>query len=424
MKNTERALDNGEHVHERASAKGVVRLIMLSGVGIACFVTCAAYRHLPTAAEGGASEQIKRRLEYPAIADTIVADAVGRLATPRPGVAEGRSRDAVKADAHRIIANAYERISARRSRSAADTERQLNLMRKSLLQDPSSSTAAVIDFLKTRKDAPTGLPFRVGEGGRLSCTPSFRVALLDILGELDTGAAAVHAAKVFERKDAADEWAVALRDLARWHCDRPNQPEVIARLEEMIRHRPWSEQPTVGFLNALDIAVHCDATHLMPELSDFMSPDRNDGLPYAAFLAVDRMAMRRPEATLNFLLTNPDTLSEQPFARAGYFARADVRCAAQRAAVENYLLRADLAGGERSKFIELFPNFNQAMSYNLLTPNVSLDRSWMAENDLAAMECVRAWLSDLRFAHIRPDLELLARRLQMHAASARRAGLL
>ena len=132
---------------------------------------------------------------------------------------------------------------------------------------------------------------------------------------------------------------------------------------------------------------------------------------HAAFLALDRLAAREPASVLSALLETPDLLAGREASRAGMFARADVQDPAQRALLERYLLDPAHAAAELDTFAGVYPNANAFLSANLLTTAPTMNRDIILRHDTAALAVVEGWISDPRFAQVRPQLERMRARL-------------
>ncbi len=294
------------------------------------------------------------------------------------------------------------------------------------LQDtkrPAESARAIVGFLDSGRDAETGLPFAVGPLHFLESAPTLRVDLLDLLGALEVGMAADYADKVFAAKTSADEWAIALRHLA-GGPDPDSLPRLEARFLELYRHPEWRAEPSAGFLHAMDVPVFLGATHLVPALAAEVVPDSGgSGLSYAASLAIDRLAQNHPSGTLGALGASLETLDSAPTFRASIFARADVSNPSQRALVELYLAAPSITDGEVRDFLDHFPNGSIIDSHNLLTDLTIVDLQGRAAADLAALEVVRQWGANPRFAGVRESLDAAEARIASYVESARAGGI-
>jgi hypothetical protein len=284
------------------------------------------------------------------------------------------------------------------------------------------ASAAVVRLLAARTDAPTGAGFKVGKDGLLEQPPTLRVFLLDQLARLDPAAAAAYAEKILASPDSPDEWAVALRNYARVQTTDAGKAYLRERVLTLLKHEPWRTEPSVGYLEAFDVAVFSGGPEVSKALTDLVRLKDNRAVAHAAFLALDRISQREPAALFNLLGTQPELMDGREVTRANYLARADVRDAAQRAAVEGYLLGARTTPQELDTFAGLFPNANYMISNNLLTQNATPTGAELAERDRAALATVDAWLADPRFAAQRPRLEKLRTRLQTFVSQAQAQG--
>jgi hypothetical protein len=150
-------------------------------------------------------------------------------------------------------------------------QRRLEELRQALSALPTNeASAAICRFLDSKADASTGQGFKVGPDGSLEESPTFRVFLLDFLGRLDPAAAAAYVQVVLSSMDSPDKWAVALRSCAAANATAEGLEFVTQKLREMLRHEPWQRPPSVGYLEAFDVAVHAVGTELMPDRSQIL----------------------------------------------------------------------------------------------------------------------------------------------------------
>jgi hypothetical protein len=273
------------------------------------------------------------------------------------------------------------------------------------------AVAELCELLGSGWDAPTGLGFKVGVGGFLEETPTFRVWLLDELSRIDPAAAAREARAILDVSESPDEWAVALRICARADGTEAGQAWVREQARELIRREAWLESPSTGLLEAFDLFVYTRDVEAVPELAALIRRKENRAVAHAAYLAVDRLILASPGAVLEVLVEHPALLEGRETTRGNYVARADVSDAGQRRLVEEYLLDPRRSWEELEAFAGVFPNANFMISNNLVTSNITLSGVELRRRDLAAAEVVREWSGDPRFDRLRPLLELLNRRL-------------
>jgi len=231
---------------------------------------------------------------------------------------------------------------------------------------------AIRQLLDSGTDASTGLGFKIGGGGALLEAPTLRTFLLDQLGALDPAAAAAYAREILNTSNSPDEWALALRNLARGDTSAEARTMLEAKTGELLRNEAWQRDPSVGYLEAFDTAVHLGGTTLLPPLTELVSKKDNQAVAHAAFLTLDRLTINQPAQTLAALNEHPDWMTGHEATRANYFARADIGDATQRQLVESYLLDSTRSPAELQTFVGVFPNANFMISHNLLTENVTL----------------------------------------------------
>ena len=294
--------------------------------------------------------------------------------------------------------------------SGTATEGDLEALKRTLLAaDPALATAAIRDFLATGRDARTGLDFALRPGGDLAA-PTLRVLLMDVLGRIakrdGTDAAAKVARETLEKKDSADEWAVALRNVA-WA--EPKATAYLAeKAREMLAFAPWRAAPTSGMLEAFDVIVFTKDASLTADLASAQS-DPNEQLRHAADVALDRLAAASPLDVMSYLNAHPTTLAERPMLRADYFAKADLTQPGQKTALEFYLGRPDIADAEKTKLLKALATPATFVSENLLTvPPPEPDD---AVREHAILAATHEWLTGKRFPALETQLLQLQRRL-------------
>jgi hypothetical protein len=302
------------------------------------------------------------------------------------------------------------------AQTADEKNRALARLREALASGAANGLATAIrEFLDTKTDASTGQGFKIGGNGSLLEAPTLRTFLLDQLAMLDPAAAAACASVILETSNSPDEWAIALRNLARGDAS----PEARALLEmkvgELLRNESWQREPSVGYLEAFDAAVDLGGTKLLPPLSDLVRKQDNQAVAHAAFLTLDRLVINQPAQTLAALSEHPEWMQGREETRANYFARADVGDAAQRRLVESYLLETSRSPAELQAFVGVFPNANFMISQNLLTSNATPDGAALARRDRDALRVVGEWLADPRFAGLQPQLQKMKQRLEEFA---------
>ncbi len=181
---------------------------------------------------------------------------------------------------------------------------------------------------------------------------------------------------------------------------------------ELLRRETWQQNPSSGYLEAFDVAVYLGGTNLVPDLSTLVRKYDNPAIAHAAYLAMDRLVINEPAAMLGDLQADPSLMQGREQTRADYFARADVRDPQQRQAIENYLLDSRTTAAELQQFIGVYPNANFMVSENLLTPVPTPKPGDLVARDAESLRVVNEWLSDARFAKLRPQLDRMKARLE------------
>lgn len=304
-------------------------------------------------------------------------------------------------------ANPIEQLLAKLEAGTA-SEADLDALKRTLLAaDPAVATAAIQAFLATGRDARTGLDFTLRPGGDLDA-PTLRVLLMDVLGRIAKRAGGTAAAQLaratLEKKDSADEWAIALRNVA-W-AEPKATAYLAAKAREMLAYAPWRTMPTSGLLEAFDVIVFTKDASLTADLAEAQNDPQ---LRHAADVALDRLAAASPLEVMNYLNANPALLNERPLLRADYFAKADLAAPGQKTALEFYLGRPDIAEAEKTKLLKALATPATFVSENLLTepPPVPDD----AARERAIRLAVGEWLAGKRFPPLQAQLLQLQRRL-------------
>lgn len=311
------------------------------------------------------------------------------------------------------LQNCYDSL---KSAPGAKTAKQLltELRAKLSAMPKDGAVLAIRQFLDSKEDVPTGQGLKIGPHGFLTEAPTLRTWLLDYLGQIDPAAAADYSKDILASMDSPDEWAVALRNLARGDATADGRALLEQKTAQMLQYQPWQQNPSLGYLEAFDVAVYLGGTSLLPTLTDLVQQQANSAVAYASYLALDRLVIAAPTTTLTALLADPASMQGRQATRADYFARADVRDPQQLQLVENYLLNPQISASEINTFANIFPNANYMISPNLLTQTATPAGNTLASIDSASLQAVQQWLSDPRFASLRPSLESTEARLQQY----------
>ncbi len=275
----------------------------------------------------------------------------------------------------------------------------------------AEAVAEIEGFLASGKDGTTGLEFGIGSGGVMEGWPTLRVFLLDLLLEIDPAAAARISQDILAKPTTADEWALALRNVARVEGDGANADFLQAKTEELIANAQWRENPSVGFLNAFDVLVHTRATASSPMLSGLIQDKGRRDLAHAAFLTLDRLVQREPVAMLEKLTADRALQESHPEMTAQQFARADLRDKRQREIVKTWLLGPARTANELRNFAGVFPNNNKMISNNLLTTEGNVSGDDLRTHDREVLDIVRQWREDAAFAPVAEHLGMMDARL-------------
>jgi hypothetical protein len=331
---------------------------------------------------------------------TKPAGTAAPSATPELTAETSAPRQAPKG----TIADFFERLRRREI-----TPAQLLAFREALLKgDPAKVIPAIRAFLATGQDVTTGLAFELGKGGSLERPPTFRLMLLDVLGQLSRTAKTNDAAEVSKQilatKQSPDEWAIAMRNVA-WQ-DPQSRAYLSSKFAEMLSNQPWRSKPSAGFLEAFDIAVFSGQVAMMEPLNEALQSEEPD-VQRAAAVALDRLAETAPLDVMRKLNGDPSLFADHPFLRADWFAKADLSDTAQRQAFETYLARPDVSLDEKGKALRALASPGQFLSDNLVTtPPPPAD-------DTARDAAINALLPDWarRFPTLAVPLTILRERL-------------
>jgi len=301
----------------------------------------------------------------------------------------------------------------------APGKESLASLREKLLAKPSSEAVAKIEeFLRNGKDSKTGLILKIGTRGKIEGWPTLRVFLLDLLLEIDPEAAARISREILTTETSADEWAIALRNVAKGERTEGNRDYLRTKTEELITNPEWQAQPSVGYLNAFDVLVYTGATESSPLLSGMIQrKDRRD-LAHAGFLTMARLVHRQPVDMLTRLKADRALQESRPEMTAQQFARADLRDTAQQAIVKSWLLDPSRRPTELQNFASIYPNNNQMISQNLLTSEDRVSGADLNAHDREVLKIIRDWRTDPAFESRSQYLEIMDRRVSQFVKSA------
>ena len=179
--------------------------------------------------------------------------------------------------------------------SAEETLAILIELRKVLASGSRKAGAeALLEFLKSGKNASTGLPFHLNNKGFLDHAPTLRVFAYDQLGSLDPNSAREYGYTVLDSKDSGAEWAIALRSIGKLMSPREASSNFyfLGKLEDLLGYDPWLEDPSMGFLQSFDAVVYSGNPALAGRLASLIiEASTLRAVRYAATLALDRMVL-------------------------------------------------------------------------------------------------------------------------------------
>jgi hypothetical protein len=288
----------------------------------------------------------------------------------------------------------------------------IDSLRGRLLEMGAAGAVAEIEgFLASGKDGATGQDFEIGSGGAMKGWPTLRVFLLDLLLEIDPAAAARIGREILTKPTSADEWALALRNVARGEASDADPDFLRTKTEELIANPEWRAEPSVGFLNAFDVLVHTRAIASAPLLSGLIQDKDRRDLAHAAFLTLDRLVQRETVSMLERLQADRALRESRPEMTAQQFARADLRDERQRELVKTWLLDQSRTPLELRNFAGTFPNNNKMISNNLLTTEERVSGEDLRAHDREVLEIVREWREDAEFAPVSEHLGAMEARL-------------
>jgi hypothetical protein len=290
-----------------------------------------------------------------------------------------------------------------------DARRELRDFRSSLAAMPKDEAVALIRSILDRgEDRPTGLAFEIAGDSSLTGWPTLRTFLLDALLAIDPAAAATISRDILSKPTTADEWALALRNVARSGNDAAY---LRAKTEQLILHPAWQADPSIGYLNAFDVLVHIGSTESTPLLSSLIQRKDRKDLAHAGFLTLDRLVQRQPVDELTRLAADTALQQSRPEMVAQQFARADLRDPEQQSLVKAWLLDPARQPAELRAFAGVYPNNNRFVSNNLLTRESAPSGDDLAAHDRAALQVLVAWQQDPSFAPVADHLAGMVSRL-------------
>ena len=274
---------------------------------------------------------------------------------------------------------------------------------------PEKATKYIENYFASNQDAQLASSFKVSKNGQLETAPTLRTALLDHLASINPEATATLSRDLLAEPTSADEWALALRNLARVEPDA--RDFLIKKTEELIRNPSWQTQPSIGYLNAFDTLAYVGATESTPLLSELVQRKDRQDLAHASFLTLDRLTLTNTETMLSLIANDLALQQSRPEMASQQLARADFRHEAQRQIIREWLLSPERTSTQLHSFAGTFPSGNMMISNNLLTTTQPFSGSELRDRDLRSLETIDTWLHLPEFEPIKEHLETMSRRL-------------
>ncbi len=298
-------------------------------------------------------------------------------------------------------------------------------VRSELLQyrNGAAATDALLTFLEQGHDTSLETPMQVGAGGELKEAPTTRVAMLDLLGELDSEEAAAYSRQVLETSSSSDEWAIALRNYA-WGVDNgASDPFLRTKVFELLTNSLWIAEPSAGFLESFDFVPYTHDPTLIAPLVNLTKKAQPSSVRRAAFLALERFVSQETTAGLEAVAQAETTEPFSPL-RADTMARADLTRPSDVQIVQEYLLSSRIDPKEFELFATMFPHGGQFAGHSLATTFQPKPLTELARRDAQALLVVRNWMSEPAFSDRQQELTQIYDRLVRLNESAVKGGYL
>lgn len=214
--------------------------------------------------------------------------------------------------------------------------------------------------------------------------------------------------------NSADEYALALRNLAWTNTSGGLDAELRGHFAQMLGRMDWAGQPTDGFLEAFDVGVAVRAVDaLATRITQPAAGEPGERQAEAAFIALDRIMLSDPSTVVAAFRADPAFLSGAPTHRASLLSRLDVRQPEQSRLLREYLLRPDVGAEEMDYFIGIFPNGNRVVGHRLVTADEGGGSAAnMALIDHAALGTLGSWVNDPAMAARRSAVQAMITRLE------------
>lgn len=286
---------------------------------------------------------------------------------------------------------------------------------------PEIAAATLIALLDSGDDAATGLEFAVGDEGVLDEAPTYRLALLDFLGQTEPESALAYSRSLLAKTDRPDEYALSLRNVAWLNHENELNDELVSAFSTLLDREAWRTAPTDGFLEAFDVAVAVGGPHMLTELVSVLRLTTPDGkvtepsVNRAAFIALDRVMLREPEMIAGIYTADPSFMDFAPNHRASILSRLDPGSPAQADALRTFLRMTPADAPELAYFGRIFPNANFFEGNRLVTSWENPTASRTRERDANALAFANDLLNDPAYSHSAPALQKIRTRLESFA---------
>lgn len=284
---------------------------------------------------------------------------------------------------------------------------------------PVAAIEQMLAFIGSRADLRTGLALQIRADGTVRAAHSLRALLLDWLSELDPDLAAAIALRELRQDGTAlapDVFAIHLRNLAKAELPTGEvRPVFEQALADLLGNAQWLENPTSAVAESLDLAVYLRAVEHAPLFVEWLRQPPAQPLSNAAALLLERLIDLEPIATGKALLAAAgpdDVISRQ---RARLLARIDPVDDAARQLLRDYLTHPQVSYGELKSFLLSFPNFDQTVSFNLLSDVPLVNARFTLEQRLQhALRQLLAWQADPALSHLAAPLQTAIERARYH----------
>lgn len=311
---------------------------------------------------------------------------------------------------------------AAKNRSVDEYRNAIEKLRLDYTKSPRNILLALVAELESGVDLHTGFPFVVGYHG-IAVPTTYRVFLLDILGDVDAVVASRVSRIVLDRSVSVDEWAVALRNIARESIAKED-PVLRPRLTELVRNREWSIGASRAFLESLDLVAATKQYELIPDLVNFVSSGDLPSVKNAAWLALERFSIIAGASFVNYILDSGLSSSLPPYVVANFVARLDPNKFHDRSTLTRYALAVDSQEGSWHEFEAIFPLHSMPIGPALVTNVHPRNLAQSAMQDLAALKLVEDWMGQPQFQQRYPDLSSMRNRILANVESAKRGGVI